>query len=133
MWTVHNNQLITLTCGQCGQLVWILSTMSTTESILEKVWGRVCKVWTMWTLWTIILNCWLTTLALETIYKIQSSAIYLFLIVHNIHKQTSYGSDCLLPLSTILSTTSPQLPKLVHNMTRTPDTTTNVKELLAVS
>ena len=30
MWTVHNNQLIALTCGQCGQLVWILSTMSTT-------------------------------------------------------------------------------------------------------
>jgi hypothetical protein len=67
----------------------------------------------------------------DTIYKIQPLAIYPFIITHNTHKLSAYGSHGRLALPTTLPTTSPKHSKTTHNMTRTRTLLQTVKELLA--
>lgn len=67
----------------------------------------------------------------DTIYKIQSLAIYPFIITHNTHKQAGSGSDGRLTLPTTIPTTSPKHSKTTHNITRTRTLLQTVKELLA--
>ena len=67
----------------------------------------------------------------DTIYKIQSLAIYPFIITHNTHKQAGSGSYGRLALPTTIPTTSPKHSKTTHNITRTQTLLQTVKELLA--
>ena len=54
----------------------------------------------------------------DTIYKIQSLAIYPFIITHNTHKQAGSGSHGRLTLPTTIPTTSPKHSKTTHNITK---------------
>ena len=67
----------------------------------------------------------------DTIYKIQPLAIYPFIITHNTHKLSAYGSQAYSRLPTTIPTTSPKHSKTTHNITRTKDQLQTVKELLA--
>lgn len=67
----------------------------------------------------------------DTIYKLQSLAIYLIIITHNTHKQAGSGSQAHSTIPTTLPTTSPKHSKTTHNCTSSPDALWTVKELLA--
>ena len=131
MWVTHNKEPIIFILWVMWVIILILPIMPTTKGkeleTKSGSWGFVGHVGN--------LDSHFKSLAYniraDTIYKIQSLAIYPFIITHNTHKLSTYGSQAHSTIPTTIPTTSPKHSKTTHNCTSSPDTLQTVKELLA--
>ena len=131
MWATHKQEPIIFILWVMWVIILILPIMPTTKGkelgTKSGSWGFVGHVGN--------LDSHFKSLAynipMKTIYKIQSLAIYPFIITHNTHKQAGSGSQAHSRLPTTIPTTSPKHFKTTHNMTRTRTLLQTVKELLA--